>query len=315
VYSHNMTVELAQVRQIVDQHLGSGIAMRHEEVSYYCPFCNHYKRKLQVNYGTQKWHCWVCDAKGNSIGTLLRKSGASIQVVYDVKRLVGDRRWDSNPKYDRELVSLPEDYQPLHIPQDTPSYRHAIHYAMVERGLTAIDILRYRVGFCDKGPYSGMLIIPSYDSNNKLNFFSGRSFYREVGVHKNPPVLKDIIGFENQINWSEPVVLVEGVFDAIATKRNAIPLFGKIIQPSLKAKITTKSKEVYLALDQDAFKASLAYMEYFINHGITVRHVKLQGKDPSELGYQQMVQALQNAPVVDFGDLIRLKINLNQYVS
>ena len=310
-----MTVELDQVRRIVDQHLGSGLALRHEEVSYYCPFCNHYKRKLQVNYTTQKWHCWVCDAKGVSIGSLLKKSGASIQAFHDVKQLIGDKRWGPSNKYDRELVSLPEGFQPLHIAQNTPSYRQAIHYAMTERGLTAFDILRYQVGFCDHGPYGGMLVIPSYDSSNRLNFFTGRSFYREVGVHKNPPVLKDIIGFENQINWSEPVVLVEGAFDAIATKRNAIPLFGKIIQPSLKAKIVSKSKEVYLALDQDAFKASLAYMEYFINHGIRVRHVKLQGKDPSELGYNRMVEALHAAQEVTFVDLIKLKINSNQFAS
>jgi hypothetical protein len=40
---------------------------------------------------------------------------------------------------------------------------------------------------------------------------------------------KNIIGFENMINWNVPIVLCEGAFDAIAIKRNAIPLFGKNI--------------------------------------------------------------------------------------
>jgi hypothetical protein len=43
-------------------------------------------------------------------------------------------------------------------------------------------------------------------------------------------VSRDIIGFELFINWNVPIILCEGVFDAIAIKRNAIPLLGKTIQ-------------------------------------------------------------------------------------
>ena len=48
-----------------------------------------------------------------------------------------------------------------------------------------------------------------------------------------PKVSKDIIGFNLFINWNEPIVIVEGAFDAIAVKRNAIPLFGKVILDKL----------------------------------------------------------------------------------
>ena len=41
-----------------------GIEAKGPELIFYCPFCNHYKRKLQVNVDTQQWHCWVCDVKG-----------------------------------------------------------------------------------------------------------------------------------------------------------------------------------------------------------------------------------------------------------
>ena len=36
------------------------------------------------------------------------------------------------------------------------------------------------------------------------------------------------------INWEEPIILVEGVFDAMAVKRNVIPLFGKLVLDKLK---------------------------------------------------------------------------------
>ena len=43
------------------------------------------------------------------------------------------------------------------------------------------------------------------------------------------------------INWSSPLVLCEGPFDAIAIKRNAIPLLGNNIQSKLMKKIVTST--------------------------------------------------------------------------
>ena len=89
-----------------------------------------------------------------------------------------------------------------------------------------------------------MVIIPSYDSEGKLNFFVGRSYYKDATIrHKNPKVSKNIIGFESTINWKMPIVIVEGAFDAIAVKRNAIPLFGKKIMAVLKEKILLEKVE------------------------------------------------------------------------
>ena len=50
-----------------------------------------------------------------------------------------------------------------------------------------------------------------------------------------------------------PLVLCEGVFDAIAIRRNAVPLLGKFVpRKLLKMMIKNKVKEVYVALDDDA---------------------------------------------------------------
>ena len=49
---------------------------------------------------------------------------------------------------------------------------------------------------------------------------SSRSvFTEEKFKYKNPPVSKNVIMFENQVNWKEPITLVEGVFDAMAVKK------------------------------------------------------------------------------------------------
>ena len=106
-----------------------------------------------------------------------------------------------------------------------------MHY-LKKRGISIFDIIRYRIGYAETGPYSGKIIIPSYDSEGQLNYFVSRAFYENDSYkHKNPKVSKDIIGFDMLINWNEPIILCEGAFDAITIKRNAIPLFGKQINP------------------------------------------------------------------------------------
>ncbi len=158
--------------------------------------------------------------------------------------------------------------------------------------------------------YAGMIVIPSFDENNIINYYVGRSYYDNATIrHKNPPVSKDVIGFENQINWKEPIIIVEGAFDAIATKRNAIPLFGKSIHPKLKSKIIQYTKKLYIALDRDAFLDSITYIEYFMNHGIEVYLVNLPSKDPSETGYNSMIDCIVGAELVSFFKLMVLKLN------
>jgi DNA primase len=308
-----MTLNFSQARSILDSHLGTGISHRKEgEISYSCPFCHHYKPKLQVNLLTQKWHCWVCDTKGQALGILLRKSNASTSLIQKLKEIYGDIGRSATKNNDRELVGLPEHYKPLYIKQNTPDYKNALHYVINERGLTPMDVLRYEIGYCEEGPYAGMIVIPSYDEDNNLNYYVGRSFYPNAAVkHKNPPVTKDVIGFENQINWNEPIVVVEGGFDAISTKRNAIPLFGRKILSNLRSKIiTNKVAKLYLCLDTDAFKQSVKEIEYFMNNNVEVYLVSLLGKDPNAIGYESTVKALDAAKRMDFFDLIQFKMML-----
>jgi len=299
------------VLNILHSHLGKSTTHKNEEHSFSCPFCNHYKKKLQINILAQKWHCWVCNAKGQTINTLLRKSNAPTHVYPRIKEIYGDSSYTTATKNTRTLNSLPENYSPLYIKRNTPDYKNALHYAARIRKLTAVDILKFQVGYCESGPYAGMLIVPSYDSSGLLNYYVGRSFYDNTIKHKNPPISKDIIGFESHINWNQPITIVEGSFDAIATKRNVIPLFGKKILPSLRSAILHhKVPRVNLALDSDAYKDSIIEIEYFLNNGIDVHYVELNSKDPNEMGYEDMIEAINTARKVSFFDLIQYKINI-----
>jgi len=122
-------------------------------------------------------------------------------------------------------------------------------------------------------------------------------------------VSKDIIGFDMLINFNLPLILCEGAFDAIALKRNAIPLFGKRISKTLyKELVRSKVKQIYLALDQDAIVDSLKYAKELMAYGKEIFLLELKGKDPSEIGFEGMTNILQKAKPLNFQELVKKKI-------
>ena len=194
---------------------------------------------------------------------------------------------------------------------NTPEYKNALHY-LKGRTIDIIDIRRYNIGYCENGDYGGMIIIPSYDLYGTLNFFTGRSYYKDSYMkHKNPPVTKDIIGFENMINWKIPITIVEGAFDAITVRRNCIPLYGKVIMNNLKKMILQKGvKKINLALDPDAIKNTLQTAEYLMNEGVEVVVVPLEEKDPNDMGRNDFYNLVRNTNQLDLSSLVKLKFSI-----
>ena len=282
-----------------------------DEYMYWSPFVSHHKQKLQINIKTQKWHCWVSNAGGRTLFQLFKKISASHQHFDELRELVGD-----SPQYKKknsvkinEVVQLPNEFKPLWNGTDSIVKRHALSY-LYKREIDDSDILKYNIGYCDEGLYSNRIIIPSYDSDGKLNFFVGRDFYSSKMKYRNSPTTKDIIGFDLFINWDEPIILCEGVFDAMAFKRNALPLFGKTVMKTLQKKIIeSRVKIIYLALDNDAVVDAVKISENFINNGIEVKMMKFKEKDPSETGFETLLYLINITEQTKFSDLMRLKLN------
>ena len=182
---------------------------------------------------------------------------------------------------------------------------------LYERGLTYNDFIKYGVGYCNTGEYRGRIIIPSYSESGTLNFFIARTYDGNYFKYKNPEASKDIIFFENLINWNAPIILCEGVFDAIAIRRNAIPILGKSISTSLYKKIiTSKVQDIYVALDTDARDKAIEIAEKFLNQGKRVFLIKLPDKDPSEMGFKAFTELIQTAEELDLSGIMLHKLDL-----
>ena len=180
---------------------------------------------------------------------------------------------------------------------------------MKERNITNKDIIKYEIGFCEEGLYRNRIIIPSYDNNNKLNFFIARNFYKGGMKYKNPPVSKNVIMFENHINWNLPIVICEGAFDAIAIKRNVIPILGKTLPEALLEKMVNGgTSRVIIILDTDARKDALKMTEKLARYSIDSCLVKLTDKDPSEEGFDNMINYINGAKNIDLFNTIKMKL-------
>jgi len=306
--------EKQQVITILDEVLGPGTSMKNDEQAHFCPFCHHHKKKLQVNIKTQYWHCWVCDAKGRKIQRLLKRLHVDSRKQKKLFEIYGDDYivYNKDTVDERVELRLPSEFKSLlKVPTGKVKhvYRKALKY-VEERGITKEDITRYNIGYCDTGMYSNRIIIPSYDLDNRLNYFIARSIHAEEKFkYKNPPVSKNVIMFENQINWNEPITLVEGAFDAIAVKRNVIPILGKFIPNKLNNAIfKNEVKSINILLDEDAQQQALRYTMQFSNQGISTKNIIPTDKDASEMGFSKINSKLKKTEETDFGDIISQKL-------
>jgi len=300
---------------LVNSVLGTGKRTARGNQAYTCPFCHHHKPKLEVNFtenseGINQWACWSCGKKGKSIKSLFKQVQVDASYFQELSKLVKNVSLNDIGEVKHAILELPKEYKSFINNKDIIA-RHAFTY-LKKRDITKQDILKYNIGYCNSGQYAKMIVIPSYDINGKLNYFTARSFEKDPYTkYRNPETSRDIIPFELFVNWDLPIILCEGPFDAMAIKRNAIPLFGKNIQPSLMKKLVeSKVQKIYIALDNDAIKQALRFCEQLLDVGKEIYLVELQGKDPSELGFENFTKLIQTVTPLTQYKLMEKKLSI-----
>ena len=301
---------------LVNSVLGSGKATARNNYAYHCPFCNHHKPKLEVNLtenreGKNPWHCWACDVRGTTIYNLFKQLKTDVSKFTELKSLVKTSKSIKETQV-ISSVTLPTEYISLNnVDTSDIMARHALAY-LKNRHVSKYDIIKYNIGYCKEGLYKNMIILPTYDKDGNINYYTARSFEKEPYVkYRNPSASRDVIPNEHLINWNVPVILCEGLFDAMAIKRNAIPLLGKNIQSSLMKKIVTSVVDkIYIALDRDAIKQALKFCEKLMAEGKEVYLVDLQDKDPSEMGFENFTRLIQKTVPLTYYNLMEQKLSI-----
>ena len=303
---------------LIELVLGKSRSTARNNAAFKCPFCQHSKPKLEIQIHTNEkkenpWHCWVCEEKGKTLLSLFRKIKAPTHHITELNSLI---KPGSKQEQQLHTISLPKEFIPLNNISSLDKItnieaRHATKF-LKQRSITENDILKYNIGFCAEGNFAKRIVIPSYDESGILNFFSTRTYLPdETQKYKNPSVDRNIIGWEYYVNWNTPIILVEGIFDALTIKRNVIPLFGKNISEALMRRIVgSQVQKVYIALDNDALKEAIKHCEKLLSYGKEVYLVELGGKDANEIGFENFLERIENTEPLNFSTLVSKKIEL-----
>ena len=298
---------MEEKRKIVSDILGRYVRKGNEHL-YSCPYCKHHKKKMSVNFAQGVFKCWVCDTRGKNIYRMVRKFGnynqrqkwLQLEGRLDLSEF--DKIFEGLQEEEAEqVVELPKEMVSLcnkHLPI---SSKRALAY-LESRGITKREILMWKIGYCSSGKYGGRIIIPSFNINGEPNYFIARSYVGHQRKYLNPPASRDIIFNELMVDWDEPVVLVEGAFDAIVAGTQAVPILGSTLRPSSKLfqALSLNDTPVYMGLDEDAEKKAGQMIRSMLQYDMEVYKIDTSSvEDIGSMSPDEFSWAFQNAETID----------------
>ena len=163
------------------------------------------------------------------------------------------------------------------------------------------QIKLWKIGYCPEGRYGGRIIVPSFNMNGDL-VFCARSYVGHKRKYLNPLASKDIIFNELIIDWDEPVVLVEGVFDALVAGTQAIPILGSTLRTNsrLFQALSINDTPVYLGLDADAEKKAGQMIKNMLQYDMEVYRIDTSTvEDIGSMSERQFYNAFKNAEPIE----------------
>jgi len=253
------------------------------QISFDCPVCAEEKgldtgdRKgnLEINYSKHVYKCWACGESHGThgpLGKLFDKHATKKQKkLYDLVKPEDLKIEDKK----RIFLRLPEGYTKF---EDSNSrfipHKEAINY-LYSRGITDEMIKKYSIGYTVKGDFAYRIIIPSYNSEGKLNYFVGRAWTKRKDKYKNPSVPKDEIIFnESLIDWSKDVYLVEGAFDSFFLSNPLVMLGKKMSKLMFEALYNKAEGNIIVCVDGDAWEDGLK-IYHELNGGRLYNKIKI----------------------------------------
>jgi len=278
----SITERLRFVRSVFGK---SHLANNGVDVAVKCPSCNNksQKKKLSINLETWQYHCWVCGIKGKDLSFILKKFSNLEDLSLYNSEFLDQQNTDLSVEASIELPKLPDDFILLADSLRTrdPDLRSCLFY-LKKRGITKKDLWYFKLGTCRSGTHRRRIIVPSFDSDGYLNFYSSRAIDSGRIKYLNSKLDKRDIAFnEININWKRELTVVEGPFDLFKCNDNSTCLLGSSLGEShfLFRRIVASSTPVLLALDSDMIQKSFKIARLLSEYGCQVRILDLDGNE------------------------------------
>jgi len=274
-------------------------------VAVKCPACSDdsQKRKFSINTDTWKCHCWVCGVKGRNPYRLFKDHiGNEVAEFFKGTFLQGVNFENTSLDILKDKIEIPKGFIPLFLDKRhiDPDVKNCLSY-LRSRGITRRDLWYFKMGTSLNGRFRRRIIIPSFDSDGELNYFSARSIDNSSRKYINSKASKtDIIFNEINVDWSRELTITEGPFDLFKSNQNTTCILGSSFHEGtyLFKRVVANKTPILIALDRDMRKKSVKMAELLLSYDCKVRLIDL-GKfnDVGEMTSDQFLKARKDAIV------------------
>lgn len=233
------------------------------QISFDCPVCAQEKGldkgdgkgNLEVNYYRHVYKCWACGETHGTQGPLGKLfdgfATKKQKKLYNLLRPEEQKKEEAK----RPKLRLPEGFTKFKDSNQRFIPHIEAHKYLTSRGITDEMIEKYNIGYTVKGDFAYRIVVPSYNSENVLNYFVARAWVPKKMKYKNPAVPKDEIIFnEKLINWSEDLYICEGVFDSFFLPNPVVMLGKKMSKLLFETLYTRAEKNIIICTDGDAWE-------------------------------------------------------------
>ena len=154
--------------------------------------------------------------------------------------------------------------------------------------------------------------MPSFDCDGNLNYLTGRAIDSENWlryVNESLPKQK-IIFNEIDLDFTKPMVLVEGPLDLIKCPQNSTCLLGSSLNENsiLFYRITKNRTPIILLLDDDAKSKAMKIAKLLSAYSIDVRLNFPENGDIGDCTRTEVEQLVRDSVSYTYGSLISTKI-------
>ena len=262
---------------------------------------------LSIDSETGIFYCFGCHMKGNAVTivqnflnlstsdaliylqnySLFTASEYSLQLKQKIHERLRNRSVQTEKPKKSRVVTLPP---------NIPAFGNAYLY---RRGITDEDIRVYDIRVCNAaGLYNGWILIPIYYKSSIVNYFlrdvvgSGKIYHTGN---------KFLFGFDT-CNVHEPLIIVEGIFDCIKTRRvfkNCVAILGNRFT-SLHIELFKKFSDVIILSDNDdgGKMVWLDAMQLIPYTNVYIAQLPDTVKDPDSTTPEVLYKSIHNATMI-----------------
>lgn len=283
-----------------------------------CPYCGR-ENKMGVNLSTYRTNCFRCGEHPSPAQFVMDVEG--LDTYNELLNLLNNEDF-KELTFREEKAELSEE-KPVYLPEGFINVKYGesqlsntIRNYLRGRGFSLSALSRQGIGYCNKGPLFGYVILPFY-MGGKLRYYNARKVIGTGPRYRNPD--KDITGLGKEfiifnydaLNTYKSVFVCEGAFNALTMGERGIATMGKhISRYQLNMFIKSPCERFIILLDPDAKSEAIKLALELVPFKRVKVVILPENKDVNEIGLSSTLRLVYRTKYQCYSDLIKLKNSL-----